>query len=172
MAIKFQTKEPRTLCFPYADYLEVNGQYGTQFLYTVEAEGLRDRLYATPKLHQALQTTGITAGDLVTITKIETEGNRMGWTVEVEGLPVPEPEAEATEGVSAPRPEANGKPAFAEMEDMIGRCLKASWAAWQGLDEEFAFSSEDVRAVGITLFLECARKGCLPQVEERQSVLA
>ena len=55
---------------------------------------------------------------------------------------------------------------------MIGRCLKASWAAWQGLDEEFAFSSEDVRAVGITLFLECARKGCLPQVEERQSVLA
>ena len=65
MAIKFQTNAPRPLCFPYADYLEVNGQYGTQFLYTVE----------------------------------------------VEGLPVPEPEAEATEGVSAPRPEANGKPA-------------------------------------------------------------
>lgn len=43
MAIKFQTDEPRTLCYPYADYLEVSGQYGTQFLYTVEVEGLRDR---------------------------------------------------------------------------------------------------------------------------------
>ena len=64
MAIKFQTDEPRTLCFPYADYLEVSGQYGTQFLYTVEVEGLRDRLYTTPKLHQELQEAGITAGDL------------------------------------------------------------------------------------------------------------
>lgn len=37
MAIKFQTNTPKTLCFPYADYLEVSGQYGTQFLYTVGA---------------------------------------------------------------------------------------------------------------------------------------
>ena len=146
-------------------------EYGTQFLYTVEVEGFRDRLYTTPKLHQELQEAGITAGDLVTITKIETEGNRMGWTVEVEGVPAPAAEVEAAANEQT-QLQPNGKPGFEELEDMLGRCLNASWVAWQGLDEEFLFSSEDVRAVGITLFLECARKGVLPQIEERESVLA
>jgi hypothetical protein len=33
---------------------------------------------------------------------------------------------------------------------------------------DFAFTSEDVRGVGITLFLECSRKGLVPvsSVEE------
>ncbi len=122
-------------------------------------------------MHQELQEAGITAGDLVTITKIEIEGNRMGWTVEVEGIPALAVEVEAAAKAQG-QLQPNGKPGFEEFEDMIGRCLKASWAAWQDLDEEFLFSSEDVRAVGITLFLECARKGVLPQVEARESVLA
>ena len=91
--------------------------------------------------------------------------------VEVEGIPALAVEVEA-EAKAQGQLQPNGKPGFEEFEDMIGRCLKASWAAWQDLDEEFLFSSEDVRAVGITLFLECARKGVLPQVEARESVLA
>lgn len=137
---------------------------------TLQVEGLRDRLYTTPRLHQELQEAGITAGDLVTITKIEAEGNRLSWTVEVEGVAGPAVEVEAAADAIA-QPPANGKPGFEEMEEMVGRCLKASWAAWQGLDEDFPFSSEDVRALGITLFIECARKGVLPEVVERESVL-
>ena len=50
-------------------------------------------------------------------------------------------------------------------------CLKSSWDAWHGLDEGVSFSSEDVRAVGITLFLECARKGIAPlAIEEELSL--
>ena len=80
MAIKFQTNKPLTVVFPYGDFMEVEGQYGQQFLYTVELEGLRDRLYATPKLHQQLQEAEVGPGSELTVTKVEGEGNRMGWT--------------------------------------------------------------------------------------------
>ncbi len=177
MAIKFQTNIPQTLYFPYGDFMEVNGQYGAQFLYTVESEGRRDRLYATPRLHQDLQAAGVGSGDLVTVIKVEAEGNRMAWKVEVEGVQGPAAEraergAEA-EGASHSEeagdtgPAANGRsarpapPEFAAMEQMLQRCLRSSWQAWQRLEGEVAFSSEDVRNVGITLFLECARKGVL-----------
>jgi len=52
MAIRFATNVPQILCFPYGDFKEVTGQYGEQFLYTVEVDNARDRLYATPILHE------------------------------------------------------------------------------------------------------------------------
>ena len=82
MAIKFQTNVPQTLCFPYGDFKEVNGQYGEQFLYTVEVDNARDRLYATPMLHEQLQSIGIASGDILAITKVEAEGNRKSWIIQ------------------------------------------------------------------------------------------
>jgi hypothetical protein len=186
MAIKFQTHIPQTLYFPYGNFMEVSGQYGAQFLYTVESQGQRERLYATPRLHQDLQEAGVSSGDLATITKIEVEGNRMAWKVEVEGVQGPAAEQigrasrdRAAEAVSGVVREKNGEevgdtrhgengraqrpapPEFAAMEQMLHRCLRSSWQAWQRLDSELAFSSEDVRNLGITLFLECSRKGVL-----------
>jgi hypothetical protein len=55
MAVKFQNNTAQTFHFPFGDYLEVNGQYGQQYLYTVELEGQRDRLYAPAPLHVLLQ---------------------------------------------------------------------------------------------------------------------
>ncbi len=48
----------------------------------------------------------------------------------------------------------------------MNRSLRASWEAWCALEEGPAFSGEDVRAVAITLFLECARKGIVLQPEQ------
>jgi hypothetical protein len=206
MAIKFRTNEPQTLVFPWGDFLSVNGQYGEQFLYSVEQEGQRDKLYATPSLHRQLQEAPVGPGCVLTITKVEGEGNRKEWVVEPEAGPeaeaVPEPEAEeaewqpaaekrngnghpaAVEGKrnghpvepspAAPAPSAsgngNGKPSpeglsFASLELAMNLSLRASWAAWCALEEGPAFSGEDVRAVAITLFLECARKGIVLQPE-------
>jgi hypothetical protein len=44
-------------------------------------------------------------------------------------------------------------------------CLRTSWVAWNELDEDCFCTSEDVRALGISLFLECACKGVMPPVE-------
>jgi len=206
MAIKFQTNVPQTLTFPWGDFLPISGQYGEQFLYTVEAAGQRDKLYATPSLHRQLQEAQVGPGCVLTITKVEGEGNRKEWVVAAEAGSVPEPEAEAeraeeevwrpvegkrngqgqpakaeakpnghpVEGAPAAAPallpsgNGNGKPSpeglcFASLEQLMNACLQASWAAWCALEEGPAFSGEDVRAVAITLFLECARKGIVWQ---------
>ena len=85
MAVRFGTNVPLTLCFPYGDFMPVQGQYGEQFLYTIELDGQRDKLYATPLLHQELQAAGVEAGGILTITKVEAEGNRKSWIVQSAG---------------------------------------------------------------------------------------
>lgn len=197
MAIKFQTNIPQTLYFPYGDFMEVSGQFGAQFLYTVESEGQRDRLYATPRLHQDLREAGVASGDLATITKVEVEGNRMAWKVEVEGVKGPAEEKVERSGSAADRNgvSAHGatsedaateadystrssglsqrptSPEFTEMEQMLQRCLRSSSKAWQHLEGDLNFSSEDVRNLAITLFLECSRKGVLTRREEEPVAL-
>ncbi len=101
MAIKFQTNVPQKLRFPWGDFLPISGQYGEQFLYTVELSGQRDKLYATPSLHRQLQEVPVGPGSVLTITKVEGEGHRKEWVVAAEAGPEagPEPEAEPELGV-------------------------------------------------------------------------
>ena len=83
MAVRFSTNVAMKFVFPFGDYMDVNGQYGPQFMYTVEdSEGQRDKLYAAPGLHQELQAAGVGPGSVFTITRIEGEGNRKGWLVQ------------------------------------------------------------------------------------------
>jgi hypothetical protein len=197
MAIKFKTNVAQTLTFTWGDCMEVNGQYGPQFLYTIEVEGQRDKLYATPSLHRQLQDAHVGPGCVLTITKIEGEGNRKEWVVEPETEGEVEAEEEewqpveekrngqptngegksnghSVENAIAPTPTApgNGKPTrkgptFSSLKQLMDRSLKASWESWCALEDGPAFSGEDVRAVAITLFLECARKGIsLQPIEE------
>jgi hypothetical protein len=174
MAIKFATNVPQTLCFPYADFMEVNGQYGQQFLYTVEAEGQRDKLYATPTLHDQLQTAGLSPGDEFTITKVEAEGNRKSWLIAPNGngkhngssgIPDDHSRTDETQNIS-PASSDNGHPPppdFADMQTLINHCLQTSWSAWNRLEGgEARFSSEDVCKLGISVFIECCRKSILP----------
>jgi len=169
MAVKFQNNTPVTLVFPYGDFMEVNGQYGQQFLYTVEIEGQRDRLYASPKLHHQLQEVGIAPGDVITIAKNQGQGNRFNWIIQSNGgdgtqeEDAPSPASNSSQAASNSRPSA---PDFTTMQELVTACLQASSAAWHGLGEEVEFSGKDVRKLGISLFIECCRKGVLSQPEE------
>jgi hypothetical protein len=151
-------------------------------MYSVEVEGLRDRLYATPGLHHKLQEAGVRAGSVFSVTKVEVEGNRKDWKVEAQGqngharLTIPkqlnggvpaanghqdghrgEPEGDA--GEVQPAPETAE---FELLHQTMECCLRVSSGAWEKLGVEVPYTSEDVRAVGITLFLECSRKGIVP----------
>ena len=84
MAIRFEPDTPVILCFPYGDFKPIEGQYGPQFLYTVEVDGKRDRLYAAPALHDQLQAVGLAQGDILTITKAK-NGSRNHWLVQHDG---------------------------------------------------------------------------------------
>ena len=185
MAIKFETNIPIVLRFPYGDHKEVTGQYGQQYLYTVETNGLRDRLYSTPGLHYKLQETGVKAGAVMTVTKIEVEGNRKDWRIEAQGQNGQTPLSASAVAQSlngeilvpnghpeTPAPDTGSEqPAlesleFEQLRQAMQHCLSASYGAWENFEGELAYTSEDVRAVGITLFLECSRKGIVPQMAE------
>jgi hypothetical protein len=188
MAIKFETNIPLKLRFPFGDFREITSQYGQQFAYSVDLAGQRDKLFATPGLHHKLQEAGIRAGAIFTITKIEIEGNRKDWCIEGEEQP-----AQAPVAAVEPRHEAqvngmpvgrHGKPAtptngnqpknghapesagFQELKQAMQLCLNAAYTVCEGLEVDLPFTTEDVRALGITLFLECSRKGIQPQETE------
>ena len=176
MAVKFATNVPLTLCFPYGDFMPVQGQFGEQFLYTIEVDGQRDKLYATPLLHQQLQDAGVGPGEILTITKVEDAGNRKSWVLQPNGGNgvAPDSASDVSEQSPASSPTAaqavNGReplsrPDFESLSLLMANCLRASWRAWQGLDDETGCTSTDVRKVGISLFMECARKGVVLQPE-------
>ena len=184
MALKFQTNVALLLTFPFGDFRELEGQYGQQFLYTVELAGQRDKLFATPLLHQELQATGLGPGAILTVTKVEAEGNRKGWLVQSAEAPEasggnghhpPDQHTPSTApALVAPPATANGhppqattRPDFVDLQTLLGHCLRASWEAWQNVDDgDFAFASECIGGVGITLFLVRARKGVFTQAVE------
>jgi len=134
------------------------------------------------------------AGAVFTITKIEVEGNRKDWKIEDQkqngkaekpAAPAPEqrqgkpangqPAQEAPAPAPAPAaPAASSKngappadsPGFHDLKQAMQHCLHSSYEVWERLDIDLPFTSEDVRTVGITLFLECSRKGIVPQATE------
>jgi len=69
--LNLQTNTPETFVLPFGDYKEVNGQYGTNFLYTAEIHGVRHGLFADVKLHQAMLQAGIAPGVELTVTKTQ-----------------------------------------------------------------------------------------------------
>lgn len=208
MAIKFTEDTATDLRFPYGDYREVEGNFGVQFMYTVEGgTGHTDRLFASPDLHRALQRAGVSPGSELRITATRGERRRRIWHVtpaetrrepeEVGGntqdsaasAQVAEPSRERIE-ILRPQP-ANGNghrhqaaddgddgqpdaelPSFDgngdgrpplpreldQMGQLMGLCLHASTRAWKRVIHGRQ-SPGDVRAVAITLFLECSRRG-------------
>ena len=55
---------------------------------------------------------------------------------------------------------------FQGLKQAMQLCLNAAYGVCEGLEVELPFTTEDVRALGITLFIECNRKGILPQESE------
>jgi hypothetical protein len=177
MAIKFETNIPLKLRFPWGDHKEVSSHYGQQYAYSVEHAGQRDKLFATPGLHHKLQEAGVRAGSEFTITKIEVEHNRKDWRIEGE-----EPQPAAPVQEKRTEAQTNGKPAttngttpknghaesagFQDLKQAMQLCLNAAYTVCEGLEVDLPFTTEDVRALGITLFLECSRKGITPQEAE------
>jgi len=55
---------------------------------------------------------------------------------------------------------------FQGFKQAMQLCLNAAYGVCEGLDVDLPFTTEDIRALGITLFLECSRKGIQPQESE------
>ena len=171
MAIAFEMNQPQTLSFPYGDFRQIDGRYGRKYMYTVDGDTGRDRLFADPGLHAALQAAGMQPGRRLQITKLIGEGEE--WAAaedaaaEQAGPPDPTGPVAAGPPIKAPaKKKKAARPDYAAVESLMGHCLRSAADAWRDLEGLQAHTSEDVRAVGITLFLECARKGIAPAPRE------
>ena len=108
MAIKFQTNIPQRLAFPFGDFKEVEGQYGLQYMYSVDVDGdraAREKLYASEALHALLQSVypdDAMRGQLLDICKREGDKGRNYWDVESDGQLVASSATPAAEEPAAP----------------------------------------------------------------------
>jgi hypothetical protein len=72
---------------------------------------------------------------------------------------------DATPAQAPPTPTSPPSPDFVALTQGMQYCLTTAFEVWEGLPVGFPFTAEEVRTVGITLFLVCIRKGIVPQMQ-------
>lgn len=178
--LKFQTNVPQTVIFPFGDWRESTGQYGTDYLYSVTVAGQRVPLYATAALHDRLQQVGTPKGVTLQISKIEVDETRKGWRIaDAQGNELysdatpPQP----TPAEAPPPPKPNGNPVdptpvhaatnanpnltLDDLAALMGGCMERALTLWTALepDADLPWTPENIQATANTLFIEANRRG-------------
>ena len=162
MAIKFSTNIPQTLSFPYGDSKEVEGNYGPQHMYTVEINGEKDKLYATPVLHDRIQEAGVGPGAVLTITKIELEGNKSGWSVTTDSPSTGSPSVSPNANTAAPPMQgvptgiSPSRPATGDYNAMV-HLLRSCMDAVEDIAPD-TYGPAERQASAISLFIGCQQR--------------
>jgi hypothetical protein len=179
--VEFPTNVAVPVALAYATGKDVEGRFGDQVFYTLVDDRV---MYVPPIVRKQIEELGIQKGQEFTITKCERKnGTRRSieWTVDASSDAAEPPEepvvpisranggsngaAHRNGGTSPPATEARGYLASGS-----GQCLKealigavdiaiateryAADAGWS-----LRFSSEDVRAIGLSVFIQHARNG-------------
>ncbi len=182
--IQFQTNIPVEVALKYGDGKDVTGDYGDQVLYSLTDGRV---MYVPPIVKKQIQDFDIAKGELFTITKAEEKsGTRrtVKWLVTPSDARVPAGTAASgngmplrrTAGAASPPTAANGnghKPrsagepkgflvtgqgqfllqAFTAAVDVVAAAER--YAAMSQL--ELRFTSEDVRAIGLSIFAHASK---------------
>ena len=161
---------PVTLTVPFGDYKELEGQYGTQFMYNVQVDGETQTLFADVKLHQAMLTAGLAPGVTMTITKtqesFETAAGEQrranvwlisggsGTPTAATALAVPAPTAAPT-----PTPPAgNAREVWVAQVHHFKRCIAQAEKAYTDLGYTVDKSSPDsINSAAATLFIQSSK---------------
>lgn len=177
MAVKFDTNIPLTLYFPYGDAKPKEGKYGVQMMYTTgRSDTDRDYLYASDTLHAILGRLPL-KGQSATITKKEKSGKSY-WEVQfgaatfssLDADPTPTPPTDtnsldAAFPISTPSssmaPRADVNISMADLTLCLKECLEGAEWAWTEAMINFRNpvnpTSEDIRALAVTLFIQSRR---------------
>jgi hypothetical protein len=142
--LKLEPNVPTELALQYPTGLNVAGQFGPQVLFTLTNNR---RLYVPEAVGREIAALTLAPGQPFIITKTQERGQkRFGWTVERKPVHTPETRTSPESGVRT--------------ATQIEHALRAAVAAAASA-ERFAteigytvrFSSEDVRAMGITILI-------------------
>jgi len=165
--VQFQTNVPVLLTLDHDDGQTATGRFGDQFMYTFDS-GQRIA-WLDPHVRDLILSTCARKGDQIAITKRETkDGHRKAvrWEVQkVEEEPAPPPAAPKQPTAQAPQPAPLPQaPGYTPNPTTLTGALTAAinaarsaeiYAASIGL--ALRFTSEDVRAMAATLFIDRRR---------------
>ena len=158
---------PVTLTVPFGDYKELEGQYGTQFMYTVQVDGLPHTLFADVKLHQAMLTAGLAPGGTMTITKTQEsfetalgEQRRANvWLISGgSGTPTAAAALAAPAAAPASPPAGNAREVWVAQVHHFKRCIAQAEKAYTDLGYTVDKSSPDsINSAAATLFIQSSK---------------
>lgn len=158
---------PVTLTVPFGDYKELEGQYGTQFMYTVQVDGLPHTLFADVKLHQAMLTAGLAPGVTMTITKTQEsfetalgEQRRANvWLISGgSGTPTAAAALAAPAAAPASPPAGNAREVWVAQVHHFKRCIAQAEKAYTDLGYTVDKSSPDsINSAAATLFIQSSK---------------
>lgn len=179
MAVKFDTNIAQLLHFPFGDAVDKEGQFGPQKMYTVNLGGpggAKDYLFASLPLHRILQSCpGGLKGVNLWFTKKEGAENRKFFVVVDENGnpleatgddPVSQAQQDAPAAGTQQRPpqaatgHSTATPVtIAQLERLMGACLKASANAWEAAG--IPCTADNVQGTASTMFIQAVQGGIL-----------
>ena len=160
---------PVTLTVPFGDYKELEGQYGTQFMYNVQVDGETQTLFADVKLHQAMLTAGLAPGVTMTITKTQEsfetaagEQRRANvWLISGGSGTPTAATALAVPAAPAPTPTppaGNAREVWVAQVHHFKRCIAQAEKAYTDLGYTVDKSSPDsINSAAATLFIQSSK---------------
>lgn len=173
--VRFETNIPQVITLKYDDGKDVAGRYGDEVFYTL-ADG--KGVYVPPIVRDKLTQAGVRRGTPVQITKKEVKtGNRRSiqWEVERVGAGAQPSKVEAPAPVhqqtiqppaerqaQATTHDTIGGPALVQLKQALAAAITAAQGAENYAKERnygVRFTSEDVRAMALTLYIQFAKGG-------------
>jgi len=158
---------PVTLTVPFGDYKELEGQYGTQFMYNVQVDGETQTLFADVKLHQAMLTAGLAPGVTMTITKTQEsfetasgEQRRANvWSISGgSGTPTAAAALAAPAAAPASPPAGNAREVWVAQVHHFKRCIAQAEKVYTDLGYTVDKSSPDsINSAAATLFIQSSK---------------
>ncbi len=173
--VRFETNVPQVITLKYDDGKDVEGRYGDEVYFTLQ-DG--KAAYLPPIIREKFAAAGVRRGMPVQITKKEVKtGNRKSiqWQVERVGAGASPSKVAAPASVpqqtiqppterqaQATTHDTIGGPALMHLKQALAAAITAAQGAENYAKERnFAvrFTSEDVRAMALTLFIQFAKGG-------------
>ena len=158
---------PVLVTLPFGDYKELEGKYGTQFLYNVQVDGETQTLFADVKLHQAMLTAGLAPGVTMTITKTQEsfetaagEQRRANvWSISGgSGTPTAATALAAPAAAPASPPAGNAREVWVAQVHHFKRCIAQAEKAYTDLGYTVDKSSPDsINSAAATLFIQSSK---------------
>jgi len=155
-SFKFKTNIPETVEFRFDTPKTGKSEHGEWFLYGVKKDKEETAFFATPYLHDFIQSLNISKGSIAIITKKEhDDGNRNYWTIQIADTEYSSDDMKKKTPPEPPLPA--DKPDIDDLVVTIMTCYRGVKLNAERTEEKL--SEEAIQKLATAIFIEASRKG-------------